>query len=131
MSTTTRPTLLYADRVLTSRSNTPNGEVSRLTTFNYTQSPATPHIVSATYAGGSIVQGNLIGTLSGDVLKMVYHHVNDKGMVMTGRCTSTPEVLDDGRLRLHEEWEWTSGGVGKGESVVEEVENAETEREER
>ena len=40
---------------------------------------------------------------------------------MTGRCASTPEVLADGRLRLHERWQWTCGGEEEGESTVEEV----------
>ena len=57
-----------------------------------------------------------------NVLTMVYQHVNVQGKIMTGKCVSTPEVLDDGRLRLWEEWEWTSGGEGKGKSVVEEIE---------
>lgn len=135
--------LLYENRILVSKSNTPNGEVSPLTTFHYSQSPSTPHIVSAAYSGGSIVKGHLIGTVDlaegsleasgpGDnVLRMVYHHVNEKGEIMTGKCVSTPEVLEDGRLRLHEEWEWTSGGVGKGASVVEEVKEDEYRRQQR
>lgn len=40
---------------------------------------------------------------------------------MTGRCHSVPEVLADGRIRLHEQWQWTSGNQSKGESVIEEI----------
>jgi len=40
---------------------------------------------------------------------------------MTGKCYSTPEVLVDGRIRLHEMWEWTSGDYSKGQSIVEEI----------
>ena len=29
----------------------------------------------------------------------------------------TPELLDDGRVRLHEQWEWTEGGSGIGSSI--------------
>ncbi len=32
-----------------------------------------------------------------------------------------PEILPDGRLRLHEHWEWTNGAQGRGESIIEEV----------
>ena len=39
----------------------------------------------------------------------------------TGICKSTPEILEDGRIRLHEKWQWTCGGGGAGESIVEEV----------
>ncbi len=54
-------------------------------------------------------------------LDMRYQHVGVDGELCTGRCRSTPEVLADGRLRLHEEWHWTGGREGSGSSVVEEV----------
>ena len=54
-------------------------------------------------------------------LDIRYHHVNAKDELMTGICRSVPEVLSDGRLRLHEKWQWTSGDSSSGESVVEEV----------
>lgn len=68
------------------------------------------------------MRGFLIATLEADSkLNARYQHVNVSGELMTGRCQSTPEVLDDGRVRLHEKWEWTSGDRSRGESVVEEV----------
>ena len=54
-------------------------------------------------------------------LDMRYHQVNDRGELMTGACRSTPELLPDGRIRLHEEWRWTSGDGSGGSSVLEEV----------
>ena len=115
----------YDNRTFRSTSNSATGEVSPATTFRYHQSAAHPHIVWAEYSGGSIVRGNLIATVARDgsnALDMRYHHVNESGELMTGRCRSTPEVLGDGRLRMHERWVWTSGGQGEGESVIEEVE---------
>lgn len=115
--------LLYDSLTLRSQSNTPNGEVSSATVFHYHQSADQPHIVWAEYSGGSIVRGHLIGTLDANgsnVLRMRYQHINEAGKLMTGMCTSTPEVLEDGRLRLDEQWEWTSGGEGQGSSIVEE-----------
>ena len=50
-----------------------------------------------------------------------YAHVNAEGGLMTGECRTTPERLPDGRLRLHEEWRWTSGDGSSGRSVVEEI----------
>jgi hypothetical protein len=32
-----------------------------------------------------------------------------------------PRIDYDGRLRLHERWQWTSGDGASGESVIEEV----------
>jgi hypothetical protein len=46
--------------------------------------------------------------------------VNIQGELMTGICRSTPEILPDGRIRLHESWQWTSGDESRGFSVVEE-----------
>lgn len=114
----------YNGRIFRSASNTPNGEVSAATTFHYHQDSS--DIVYATYSGGSIVCGHLIATVQPDQsLVARYHHVNDKREIMTGKCKSTPEVLKDGRVKLHEQWEWTSGDCSRGESVVEEVEEDE------
>jgi len=52
---------------------------------------------------------------------MRYEHVNKDGELMTGRCHSVPEKLADGRLRMHEKWQWTSGDQSSGESTLEEV----------
>ena len=53
---------------------------------------------------------------------MRYSHVNVSGGLMTGQCRSVPERLPDGRLRLHETWQWTSGDRSSGQSMIEEVE---------
>ena len=42
-------------------------------------------------------------------------------MCIRDSCRSVPEVLADGRLRLHETWSWTEGGEGAGTSTVEEM----------
>jgi hypothetical protein len=47
-------------------------------------------------------------------------HVNRDGETASGRCESRIEVLDDGRLRLHERWHWESR-TGSGTAAVEEV----------
>jgi len=47
--------------------------------------------------------------------------VNDKNELMTGVCRSVPEILSNGKIRLHEEWKWTSGDGSQGRSIIEEV----------
>ncbi|MCH5689438.1 hypothetical protein LWM68_37470 [Niabella sp. W65] len=47
--------------------------------------------------------------------------MNDKGELMTGTCSSVPEILPDGKIRLHETWQWTSGDQSAGTSIIEEV----------
>ncbi len=100
-------------------SNTPNGETSEETIFHYKQEG---NILSCSYSGGQIKSGQLIGLVdeAGNI-DMRYHQVNGKGELMTGICQSKPEVLPNGRIRLHETWQWTSGDQSKGNSVLEEI----------
>ncbi len=77
-------------------------------------------VVWADYAGGVIVRGQLVGTRDGGRLHFRSVHVNRDGETASGRCESRIEVLDDGRLRLHERWHWESR-TGSGTAAVEEV----------
>ena len=52
---------------------------------------------------------------------MRYQHLSADGRWKTGHCRSRPERLADGRLRVHERWQWTDGAEGSGESVIEEL----------
>jgi hypothetical protein len=47
--------------------------------------------------------------------------LDQKVNVLTGKCRSIPEILPDGRLRLREVWQWTSGDFSRGASVIEEL----------
>lgn len=109
----------FHGRTFTGVSNSPNGQISGDTIFNYSQHD---NILSATYQGGSIREGYMLGLIHEDnSLHFTYHHIDIDGHLKSGYCKSTPEVLPDGRIRLYERWEWTHGGEGKGESVVEEI----------
>lgn len=109
----------YDGRCFRSVENTANGEVSGATTFEYHQHG---DIVWATYEGGGVAFGTLVAAADdAGVLDMRYSHVNDAGDLRTGVCRSTPEVLADGRLRLHERWRWTCGDDSEGTSILEEV----------
>ena len=109
----------YEGRVFRSVANSAGGDVDAGTRFHYRQRG---DVVTASYEGGGVRDGVLVA-LVGDAggLAMRYAHVADDGRLMTGECTSTLEVLGDGRYRLHESWRWTGGGSGSGTSIVEEV----------
>ena len=112
----------YNDKIFKAVQTSENGEVSGETVFHYQQQG---FLVSATYSGGAILFGHLIGLVDDKgVMEIRYHHVNDRGDLMTGVCISTPEVLPNGKIRLHERWQWTSGDGSLGESIVEEVEES-------
>ena len=70
--------------------------------------------------GGGIRLGFLVGTVTGDVLSFRYAQVTASGETATGHSTDRVELLPDGRLRLHETWEWDSR-PGSGTSVLEEL----------
>lgn len=109
----------YDDRKFRSIQNSATGEVGRDTIFQYHQ---TGNIITAEYSGGDIVSGHLIAICDSEgLLDMRYHHINTNGELMTGVCRSTPEILPDGRIRLHEKWQWTSGDRSSGESIIEEI----------
>ncbi|PIB29441.1 n-acetylglutamate synthase [Gaetbulibacter sp. 5U11] len=98
--------------------NSENGETSSETVFIYNQ---TGNILTSEYSGGMIKKGHLIGIVdeNGNI-DMRYHQVNNKDEIMTGRCKSRPEILENRKIRLHESWEWTSGDKSKGQSIIEE-----------
>jgi hypothetical protein len=100
-------------------SNTINGDTTSETIFEYYQKG---HILTAEYAGGKISSGHLLGNVDelGNI-DMRYHHINSAGEIMTGICKSIPEILPNGKIRLHEKWQWTCGDCTSGESVLEEV----------
>lgn len=96
-----------------------NGETTNETIFNYRQ---TGVVLTAEYKGGKIVRGHLLGQVDAKGnIDMRYHQINTKGELMTGTCRSSPEVLSNGKIRLHEEWRWTSGDCSSGKSVIEEI----------
>ncbi|MEM6319388.1 MAG: n-acetylglutamate synthase [Bacteroidota bacterium] len=109
----------YHGRAFRSVSNSSSGEVSNETTFFYKQKG---HIISAKYEGGGIAKGNLLGTVEADgTIQMSYQHWNVDNEFRAGVCTSKPEILPNGKIRLYETWEWTDGIEGCGQSIIEEI----------
>ena len=109
----------YNDRKFRSFQNSATGEVGTETVFHYHQTDDT---VWAEYSGGEIERGNLIAKCDSEGrLDMRYQHINKNGDLMTGVCTSTPEIVTNGRIRLREKWQWTAGDLSSGESVLEEI----------
>jgi hypothetical protein len=104
-------------RVFAQSERPDGGEVGPGTRFRYREAGGQ---VWATYAGGGIARGFLVGTRQGDTLDFRYVQLNDAGATSSGHCVSRIVELPDGRLRLEETWEWESR-AGSGTSVVEEL----------
>jgi hypothetical protein len=111
--------IYYGGRLFRPLSTSDSGETSAETIFRYQQKG---DVLTGDYSGGAIEYGHLIGIVDErGHINMRYHHVNDRGFLMTGRCKSRPEVLENGKLRLHERWQWTCGDRKRGTSVIEEI----------
>lgn len=109
----------YDKRVFKSVQNSPTGEITRETRFYYHQKG---NVVWAEYSGGEIIFGNLIAKVfEDDSLEMSYQHLNKQGELMTGKCLSKPEILEGGKIRLHEQWQWNCADFSSGESIIEEI----------
>ena len=108
----------YNNRRFKVLENSENGETTKQMIFEYKQ---TGNILTSEYSGGKIIKGHLIGLVdeNGNI-DMRYHQINNKGEIMTGICKSKPEILENGKVRLNESWEWTSGDKSKGKTIIEE-----------
>ena len=96
------------------------GEVDADTRFHFEQDGDRIH---AHYAGGSIVEGHLVGTLTDGRWDIRYAQLHDDGETATGHSVGDVTLLADGRVRVEDEWEWESR-AGEGSSVLEEVRSA-------
>lgn len=109
----------YNGKVFKPIENTENGETTSETVFLYKQ---VGNILTSEYSGGKIKIGHLIGLVDENgIIDMRYHQVNNNGEIMTGVCKSIPKILENGKIRLYERWQWTSGDKSKGESIIEEI----------
>jgi hypothetical protein len=79
-------------------------------------------LVWADFAGGDVRRGSLTGRCRPDgSLELAYSMVLAGGEVVAGHCTSTPERLPDGRIRLRERWRRFTPHPTAGLSTIEEV----------
>lgn len=109
----------YDRKIFKSIENTSNGEVDNSTLFHYSQKG---NVVTATYSGKNIVSGQLMAKVNKDgSLNMRYHHLNHAGQFKNGHCLSTPEILNNGKIRLHEKWKWDCDDFSEGNSIIEEI----------
>ncbi|MGM0590632.1 MAG: hypothetical protein ACQETI_03210 [Halobacteriota archaeon] len=104
-------------RTLAGVENADDGEVSGETRFHFEQAGER---IYAHYAGGDVVDGHLVGTFDGRRWDIRYTQLNTAQETATGHSVGIVERLEDGRVRVEDEWEWESRDGG-GASVMEEV----------
>ena len=96
-----------------------SGEINDDFIFQYQQEG---DVLSCSYSGGDIREGTILGSVDDEgTITFTYRQVNTKGFERSGICVSTPEIREDGRIRLHESWRWTDGDQSTGTTLLEEV----------
>lgn len=103
-------------RVLHSPTAVAGGQVTPETEFRFRQSG---DMIWGRYSGGGIRMGFFVGTSDGATLRFRYTQLDTLGDTASGSSVDRIEALPDGRVRLHETWEWDSRD-GSGTSVLEE-----------
>lgn len=111
-ATTTHPTL--DGRTFASLAHTDGGEVGPETVFEYHESDGE---IWASYSGGAVHRGFLVGTRDDDTLRFRYSQLNRDGETSSGRCIAEITTTESGRLRLEETWAWETK-PGSGTSAV-------------
>lgn len=97
-------------------SESSGGDLAAGTVYHYRQQD---DVVWATYEGGGILFGTVLGQVAPDgTLTLRHQHLSPEGAFRAGTRRARPEILPDGRYRLHEEWE---GEGGSGTAVTEEI----------
>lgn len=97
--------------------NSGNGNVSLDTVFHYRQNG---NSVWATYSGGKIPLGTLIGKINGNIITLIYQQLDLKDEFLTGFCSTTISIQNE-KLQLDEKWQWTCKDFSAGMSLLEEI----------
>ncbi|MEZ5359305.1 MAG: n-acetylglutamate synthase [Candidatus Zixiibacteriota bacterium] len=114
-----KPAYNYNGRVFKGIENYDDGDLTEDTRFYYHQKDSA---VWATIEGGRVRIGTLIADMQDDgSLVMVWQYLNIDNEFVSGTCLSKPEILPDGRYRLHEEWRVHGPDGIEGTSVIEEI----------
>jgi hypothetical protein len=109
----------YNNRFFAGVANSGYGDFTVQTAFHYRQEGA---VVWGTYKGGGVLFGTLIATIDeSGCLETRWQYVSKTRELKAGTCLCVPEILPDGRLRLHQVWYMTMGGQAEGTSMIEEL----------
>lgn len=81
------------------------GEISNDTLFTFEQSGS---LVTGQYRGGAIIEGYLIGFITGSELSFRYIQADKSGNLDAGMSNAVIEKMGDGRIRMIEHFQWAT-----------------------
>ena len=94
--------------------NSENGSLNTQTEMRFTRDDG---IVVASYDGGTIAVGHVLGKRLGeDELEMLYQGATTAGDVQAGTAHATFSLDEEGRVRMHLDWRWLTGDGSSGRS---------------
>ena len=96
----------------------PNGVVNQDTIFNFTQEG---NLVHATYSGGKIIRGFLVGKLNGDMLHFSYCQIQADHRLDNGVSKCKLSKNPTGKIVLTEHFEWNSREGESGINIFEQI----------
>lgn len=100
----------YAFRLI--QNETPEATLPLGSVFFFTQ---TGSVIEASYRGGPVVRGHLMGAIDGEDLHFCWHQFTRGGRLMNGDGDISLDTLPDGRRELREKFQ------GSGELLLREV----------
>lgn len=95
-----------------------NGVVNRDPIFQFTQKNRS---VYATYSGGKIEKGFLVGLLNENELTFNFCQLQNDGILDNGTSTAKLAITENGKIRLTEHFEWKSRPGEFGVNIFEEL----------
>jgi hypothetical protein len=96
----------------------PNGVVNELTIFTFSQND---NFISATYTGGRIFKGYLVGTIDRNKLLFSYCQLQTDGRMDNGQSECDITIGEDGKIKLIEHFKFTSKNNEAGINVFREL----------
>jgi len=94
-----------------------NGVVNELTIFEFSQND---NIVSATYSGGQILKGYLVGTLNQNKLVFSYCQLQTNGRMDNGQ-SECDILIENNKIKLIEHFTWVSKNGEMGINIFQEL----------
>ncbi len=95
-----------------------NGVVNSQTVFTFSQNE---NLVSASYTGGKIQQGALVGYLTNDKLFFSYFQLQVDGKIDNGQAVCDLTFDEHNKIILTENFNWSSRENEKGVNIFREI----------
>lgn len=104
----------FNNKIFYLKNNSSNGTSNNDTTFHYQQNE---NIVTATFSGGSVLQGNIIALHKGNYLEMIYQMVTTTDELKSGKAIAKISIDENGKIQLNLNWVWLTESENKGTST--------------